>query len=208
MSGHYPLSGPSHRTETPRRDRIVWSSARHWKCRWGFTPPRGFKSLSLRQPGQAGLVDPRRGRIVWPSARHSKCRRGLTPPRGFESHPLRWCDGDGRPGGAATREWTTPGGVSEWSKETVLKTVGPHGSRGFESHPLRWNYWCDRGVVCGDGVFPQWGPPGRSPAGHGSVYRCFRTGNDCWCHTDNRSRDDTSLTGSSHDCSTRTASMC
>jgi hypothetical protein len=29
------------------------------------------------------------------------------------------------------------GGVSERSKETVLKTVGPNGSRGFESHPLR-----------------------------------------------------------------------
>ena len=31
----------------------------------------------------------------------------------------------------------TPGGVSERSKETVLKTVGRFASRGFESHPLR-----------------------------------------------------------------------
>ena len=27
--------------------------------------------------------------------------------------------------------------MAEWSKATVLKTVGPFGSRGFESHPLR-----------------------------------------------------------------------
>ena len=29
------------------------------------------------------------------------------------------------------------GGVSEWFKETVLKTVLAFGERGFESHPLR-----------------------------------------------------------------------
>ena len=42
-----------------------------------------------------------------------------------------------RPLQASDQGVETPGGVSERSKETVLKTVGPIGSRGFESHPLR-----------------------------------------------------------------------
>ena len=34
-----------------------------------------------------------------------------------------------------------PGGVAEWLKATVLKTVGRK-PRGFESHPLRQSRWC------------------------------------------------------------------
>src|SRR3989304_6970629 len=73
-------------------------------------PPR-YCSLPVSQGTEYQV--PRRGRIVRSSARHSKCRRGLTPPRGFESLPLR--DNQG-----------APGGVAEWSKATVLKTVGPN----------------------------------------------------------------------------------
>ena len=46
------LPGPARQL---RRDRIVRSIG-HWKCRWGFTLPRGFKSLSSAKAAPGGVA--------------------------------------------------------------------------------------------------------------------------------------------------------